>query len=963
MEYKDLENFVNKLQFPNMRKFYNILFAQFKEEIFENEFVKIKFSKKNELVIKLKKDFTYQNDIERLKSFSKIFNLWDYSDFFNVYVKSNDNSDWTGISGKFAFYVEKNILEQLKKLNPDLNMTDKEILNILNDMTKQKLKNFNLDIIKERSLKKIDAIKISELIGFCEEDKKIYIENNLYMTILFDFIDKRNINIDTNKKIKVIGDIIQGEEREKFIQEVNSKGMLYYQNILNKFVFIDLKVNEKLQKNSHKIIAASIEKIKSGNSNIYDVNIEQFNYVYKRKKGYEFISLIDKLEWKNTKEEINLFEKIKNYYENRDISYKRKSYQKHRNRLINSALSKAKHETLKDMSYINKIGETNFVMAVCEAEKIYCSDKKYGLVNDKIDENFLDEVIKKMVIVELFIFNSKFKDINIKDIIEEDICIEAIIKNGIRWTISHRYTDITVKKSLEGMIEFNPKNEYPMARKMIRQFTIHVGETNCGKTYESLQCLKKAKTGVYLAPLRLLALEVQENLNNSEVLCSLLTGEEEDIIKNATHMASTVEKLDITKQYDVCVIDEAQMVADSFRGFAWTRAILGVQSRNIHICTSPSGLDIICKMIDDCGDFYEIVEHKRETQLIFESKKFKFPNGIKEGDALIVFSKKSVLKIAAILKTEGIDASVIYGNLPYSVRKKQIERFIKKETKVVVSTDAIGMGLNLPIRRIVFLETTKFDGIRQRLLNSSEIKQVSGRAGRKGIYEQGYVNAAENKKAIEEKLFEEPSIIQKAYCGFSDSISKIDAPLINILKIWYRMSTPILYKKTDTDRYITLLTELKRYAKTRNVNIEKVNNKVLLKMVNIPFNEKNDKIMMLWCKYCTDYIKNDMNKDTKKTLEFQTINQYNDNLEYLETSYASLDLYYSFSKNFEYDFDNDLLKDLKEKISSRINKLLVDNIKNNLVRCKRCGKRLPWNSKYSICEECHINSYIYESWY
>ena len=38
---------------------------------------------------------------------------------------------------------------------------------------------------------------------------------------------------------------------------------------------------------------------------------------------------------------------------------------------------------------------------------------------------------------------------------------------------------------------------------------------------------------------------------------------------------------------------------------------------------------------------------------------------------------------------------MIYGSMPPETRKKQVERFIKGESKVIVSTDAIGMGLNL----------------------------------------------------------------------------------------------------------------------------------------------------------------------------------------------------------------------------------------------------------------------------
>ena len=60
---------------------------------------------------------------------------------------------------------------------------------------------------------------------------------------------------------------------------------------------------------------------------------------------------------------------------------------------------------------------------------------------------------------------------------------------------------------------------------------------------------------------------------------------------------------------------------------------------------------------------------------------------------------------------------------------------------MVVATDAIGMGINLPIRRIVFMNTIKFDGTSKRRLQAEEIRQIAGRAGRYGFYDTGYVQS------------------------------------------------------------------------------------------------------------------------------------------------------------------------------------------------------------------------------
>ena len=96
-----------------------------------------------------------------------------------------------------------------------------------------------------------------------------------------------------------------------------------------------------------------------------------------------------------------------------------------------------------------------------------------------------------------------------------------------------------------------------------------VGERSSGKSYSALQRLREAETGAYLAPLRLLALEVQERMLAAGVACSMRTGEEEDIVPNETHVSSTVEKADLRAHYAVAVIDECQMIADRQRGYAF----------------------------------------------------------------------------------------------------------------------------------------------------------------------------------------------------------------------------------------------------------------------------------------------------------------------------------------------------------------------------------------------------------
>ena len=59
--------------------------------------------------------------------------------------------------------------------------------------------------------------------------------------------------------------------------------------------------------------------------------------------------------------------------------------------------------------------------------------------------------------------------------------------------------------------------------------------------------------------------------------------------------------------------------------------------------------------------------------------------------------------------------------------------------KVIFGTDTLGVGVNVPIRTVLFTKLCKFDGEKVTLLTSREFKQIAGRAGRKGFDEQGTV--------------------------------------------------------------------------------------------------------------------------------------------------------------------------------------------------------------------------------
>ena len=502
-----------------------------------------------------------------------------------------------------------------------------------------------------------------------------------------------------------------------------------------------------------------------------------------------------------------------------------------------------------------------------------------------------------------------------------------------------KISDGAIDIGLKLLLALNPKDEYPEARALSRHFILHLGGTNTGKTYAGFQRLKTAPTGVYLAPLRLLALEAQETLLDAGVDCSLTTGEEEDVREDDTHVSATAEKLDLAAYYDVAVIDECQMIADRERGYAWTRAILGVRSPEVHLCAAPQAKQLLIRLIESCGDSYEVEVHKRKTPLVCMSHTVSFDH-IRPGDALISFSKTGVLSAAEDLRQSGKEPAIIYGALPYATRRRQMEGFLDGQMEYVVATDAIGMGLNLPIRRILFMETEKFDGVERRELKPEEIQQIAGRAGRYGMYNKGFVGAMENLAAIRAGLETVVPPLQYAVQGFSDLVLAVDFDLLEVLIEWSKMPAVEPYRKLDITRYISVISKMrdKGFLLTKEQE---------LRAANIPFDETEEALGELFFTFLRRWQRGEAIEQPGLVTEGAPT------LPELEQYYRKLDLYFSFAKAFGCPVDADKLYDTRERVAEEINEILIYRLQNNIRFCERCGKALPLHHRGRLCDSCY----------
>ena len=503
-----------------------------------------------------------------------------------------------------------------------------------------------------------------------------------------------------------------------------------------------------------------------------------------------------------------------------------------------------------------------------------------------------------------------------------------------------------LKQALLDVVPEHYRDLYPLARSMHRRFILHLGPTNSGKTHESVQRLHSARCGIYLGPLRLLAAEQFETLNGAGVPCTLVTGEEQIRVDGSKVQSSTVEMADLKTHYDVAVIDECQMIADKDRGGAWTDAILGLCADEIHACASPDSEALLTQIITDCGDDLTIVRHHRMTPLVMEKEGFQFPESVREGDALIVFSKARVHAVGAELKRLGFRVSLIYGALPPDVRRNQAERFLEGDTDVVVSTDAIAMGMNLPIERVVFLESEKYDGDITRPLTTAEIKQIAGRAGRYGIYDTGYVNAYGFKGMIAQALNRPLYPLSEAVIRFPESLLGLPLPLTQIISQWISMKDKGCFSKASTERMAALAAMLENRHTDKHL---------LYRFLCIPFDETEQDLMTRWrAMYHAESMHTHIDVLTELPPHVIPEDCTIQMLDTLEASYRCCDLYYNYTRLFlESPYSIlDEIQDRKSLISRGIIHILSTQ-KLQQKTCSACNRPLPWNWPYRLCDACY----------
>jgi len=389
-----------------------------------------------------------------------------------------------------------------------------------------------------------------------------------------------------------------------------------------------------------------------------------------------------------------------------------------------------------------------------------------------------------------------------------------------------------------------PEWWYPKARLSKRTIIYHGGPTNSGKTYHALEALKRAENGVYAGPLRLLALEVHERLNDAGVYCSLFTGQERREVPFATHASSTIEMVSLQERYDVAVIDEIQLIGSSERGHSWTRALLGLDAREIHVCGALDASELVEDLAKKCGDDFVLKTYERLTPL----KPLPVLKGwrdVRAGDCVVTFSRDDIHAVKRLIEEAkpGTKCCVVYGTLPPETRAEQARLFNTEGNgyDVLVASDAIGMGLNLNIGRVLFRRVLKYAGnapsearlasvapeyrddarrLGQLPADRALVKQIAGRAGRMST---AFGEGGGGVAAMDER---DAQYVRKALNAKPDKVTKAGLfPPSELLAAFARETK--IASKTDitavVDAFVNVCQiDAARYALAGHVELKKV---------------------------------------------------------------------------------------------------------------------------------------------
>jgi ATP-dependent RNA helicase SUPV3L1/SUV3 len=273
----------------------------------------------------------------------------------------------------------------------------------------------------------------------------------------------------------------------------------------------------------------------------------------------------------------------------------------------------------------------------------------------------------------------------------------------------------------------------------------------------------------------------------------------------------------------------------------------------------------------------------------------------------------------------------------------------------MVSTDAIAMGMNLPVKRIVFSALSKFVDDKENLLSFSEIKQIAGRAGRYKRFPVGEVttlNRVEDglrtlRSALDHHLGQQDKAMVgpdlEIFSSVNHALESHSLPTLQLsefLRLFNTMTFEKPFYCVDMKEMIELAEMVEAADEDRTLS-----NAEIFGFACAPVNLGLIEHVQYYLWILNHYVSN-------QSILNEPIDDRSDNIDYLETSIKCVELYQWLSRHFNqknFSFDEKNLLENKAKAIERLNELLSDKIGKT---CSSCGCKMPANARFNICDEC-----------
>ncbi|MBH1988759.1 MAG: DUF3516 domain-containing protein [Myxococcaceae bacterium] len=365
--------------------------------------------------------------------------------------------------------------------------------------------------------------------------------------------------------------------------------------------------------------------------------------------------------------------------------------------------------------------------------------------------------------------------------------------------------DVFLEKIQKPGFELYPAQEEAILEIFLGHNVILSTPTGSGKSTVALaahyKALQEGKRSFYTCPIKALVSEKFFALCDffGPECVGMMTGdasvnsEAPIICCTAEILANLALRLGSDCGVDFVVMDEFHYYSDPERGMAWQIPLLTLSKTKFLLMSATLGdSETIQQELEELNGVPTIVVKSSDRPVPLDYAYRETP--IHETLSDLIHSKKYPIYVVNFTQREcAIEAqNAMSVNISSREEKKQIEAYFEgfrfdtpfgKEMrrylshgiglhhagilpkyrllveklaqtgllKIIMGTDTLGVGVNIPIRSVLFTKLCKFDGFKTGILSVRDFKQIAGRAGRKGFDEQGSVLCQAPEHVIENK--------------------------------------------------------------------------------------------------------------------------------------------------------------------------------------------------------------------